>query len=158
MNLKNYRNSLGISSIVAADVCNVPLRTYQRYESDNKYGSPLKRSAMINILKNHFSSKKESKVLEREFIKKKVSKVLSGYKKRVGYCYLFGSYAKGQPKDSSDINLLISTSVTRLVFAGIKDELEETLNKKVDLKGVSDIKNNVDLIDEIMKNGIKIYG
>lgn len=158
MNLKNYRNSLGISSIVAADICNVPLRTYQRYESDNKYGSPLKRSAMINILNNYFSNKKESKILEKEYIKKKVSTVLARYKKRVEYCYLFGSYAKGHPKDISDINLLISTNVNKLLFIGIKDELEETLNKKVDLKRVSDIKNNVDIINEIMKNGIKIYG
>ncbi len=47
---------------------------------------------------------------------------------------IFGSYARGEAKKRSDIDILIQPPKgTGLEFVGIKLELEEKLGKKVDL-------------------------
>lgn len=48
--------------------------------------------------------------------------------------YLFGSYARGDAKDSSDIDLRIDRgSIRGLQFAGPLGDLEDALHTKVDL-------------------------
>ena len=55
---------------------------------------------------------------------------------------IFGSYAKGESKRGSDIDILvdIKKEISLLDFIGIKLELEEVLKKKVDLVEYSTIK------------------
>ena len=71
---------------------------------------------------------------------------------------MFGSYSKGYAKDNSDIDLCISTSLTGVAFVGLIEELREALNKRIDLLRTNDLKDNIELVEEIMKSGIKIYG
>ena len=71
---------------------------------------------------------------------------------------MFGSYSKGYAKDNSDIDLCISTSLTGVAFVGLIEELREALNKRIDLLRINDLKDNIELVEEIMKSGIKIYG
>ena len=80
------------------------------------------------------------------------------YKDMVEFCYLFGSYAKGYAKETSDVDLCVSTSLSGLKYVGLAESLRIVLNKKVDLIRLSDLSNNVGLVSEIMKDGIKIYG
>ena len=49
--------------------------------------------------------------------------------------YLFGSYARGEAKESSDIDIYCSKgNIKTLIDQGIlEDELEKALNKKVDI-------------------------
>src|SRR3989338_3161874 len=55
---------------------------------------------------------------------------------------IFGSVARGEAKKKSDIDLLIKTrrTVSLFDFVGIKLELEEELNHKVDLVDYGAIK------------------
>ena len=76
----------------------------------------------------------------------------------VEYCYLFGSYAKGLATESSDIDLVIETSLTGIKFFGLIEELREQLKKRVEVITVSSLEKNVDLIGEILRDGIKVYG
>ena len=76
----------------------------------------------------------------------------------VNFCYLFGSYAKEKAKPSSDVDLLISVNVKGLKFYGLVEELRTALHKKVDVLDINQLKNNMELIQEILKDGIKIYG
>lgn len=149
---------MGISSTEASNACDMPLRTYQRYEQNDLYGNELKRKAIFDILKDKYEVTEEKGILKIDEIKIKVTKILNKYKDEVKLCYLFGSYAKGYAKDNSDIDLCISTSLTGLKFIGLSGELREELNKNIDLLRLSDIQNNIDLLNEIMKDGIKIYG
>lgn len=82
--------------------------------------------------------------------------VFSSYE--VNFCYLFGSYAKGKANETSDIDLLISSNVTGVKFFGLIEELREQLKKKVDLLDILQLNNNQTLLQEILKDGIKIYG
>ena len=74
------------------------------------------------------------------------------------YAYLFGSYAKGRATGVSDVDILVSTSVTGIEFFGLVEELRTELHKKVDVLDKNQLKENLELTEEILKNGIKIYG
>ena len=58
----------------------------------------------------------------------------------------------------SDIDLLIDSDITGLDFFGLVEELRQTLHKKIDLLRINQLENNQELLREIMKDGIKIYG
>ena len=60
-------------------------------------------------------------------------------------------------KEASDIDLLISSNATGIKFFGLIEELRENLKKKVDLLDVNQLNNNLELLKEILKEGIKIY-
>lgn len=158
MTLKEYRISLGITIKEAAMTTGVALRTYNRYEQDDNYGDNLKRDAIINLLKNHYEITEDKGLLSIEKIKKIVKSVLDNHKKQINFCYLFGSYSKGYAKENSDIDLCISTTLTGLRFVGLIEELRQALHKRIDLIRLSDLSENMELVTEIMKDGIKIYG
>ncbi len=65
--------------------------------------------------------------------------------------YLFGSYARGEAKDSSDIDIYCNQgNIKTLIDQGLlEDELESSLNKKVDIIFDSSY------IDEYFKQQIK---
>ena len=155
--LKEYRQQLGITIKEASNVCNVPLRTYIRYENDDNYGNVLKRNQMLLILKDKYEITEEKGILTIDNIKSTVVSVLSKYSDEVSFCYLFGSYAKGYAKDDSDVDLCISTSISGLSFFGLIEELRLALHKKVDLIRLCDLHSNIELINEIMCDGIRIY-
>ena len=74
-------------------------------------------------------NKKKSADIEK--IKNKIVPVLKKHKvKRAG---IFGSYATGEQTKNSDIDILIEFNGSLLDMAGIKIELEEKLQKKVDI-------------------------
>ena len=89
-------------------------------------------------------------------IQRKCSEVFEKYE--VNFCYLFGSYAKGKETPNSDVDLLISTNVKGLKFYGLVEELRITLRKRVDVLDMNQLKGNLELTEEIMKEGEKIYG
>lgn len=76
----------------------------------------------------------------------------------VKFCYLFGSYAKGKETPVSDVDLLISTDVKGLKFYGMVEELRTNLRKRVEVLDMNQLKENPELTEEILKDGIKIYG
>ncbi|MBQ8043950.1 MAG: nucleotidyltransferase domain-containing protein, partial [Clostridia bacterium] len=91
-----------------------------------------------------------------ENIKVRCKKVFEQY--NVNYCYLFGSYAKDKATPTSDVDLLICTDVKGLKFYGLIEDIRETLCKKVDVLDINQLKDNFELTEEILKDGIKIYG
>lgn len=78
-------------------------------------------------------------------------------KYEVEYCYLSGSCAKGQTTESSDVDLLISTSISGIHFFDLVESIREGLKKKVDVLSCEQLNNNPELINEILKDGVKIY-
>ena len=73
----------------------------------------------MSLLKEKYEITEEKGILDIEYIKNRVAEVLSKYKEEVSFCYLFGSYAKGYVKATSDIDLCISCSLTGLSFIGL---------------------------------------
>ena len=94
----------------------------------------LELSKKEKIADEQLLSKKISKTnKEIEKIKAKIIKILKRNNvKRAG---IFGSYARGDYKKNSDIDILVDIpkDVNLFGFVGIKLELEDKLGKKVDL-------------------------
>lgn len=159
MSLLEVRNKYRLSQIEAANIVNIPVRTYRRYEKDENYGSSLKRDAIIFKLNENCEINEEKGVLSIIEIKEKINDLFEKeYKNQIDFCYLFGSYAKGTAKENSDVDLYISSSLTGLKFVGLMEAIRICLNKKIDLIRDSELNDNSQLINEIFKSGIKIYG
>ena len=75
----------------------------------------------------------------------------------VEFCYLFGSYSRAEANERSDVDLLVSTTVTGMDFYGMAERLRQALQKKVDLLGLEQLNKNPELLHDILSDGIKIY-
>ena len=157
MTLIETRKEFGLSQQAAANIARMPLRSYVRYEGDNEYGSVLKREAIIKAIIAECEITEDKGVLSLDQIMKGVRNVLEkDYKESVSLCYLFGSYAKGYASDKSDVDLCVSTSLTGLDYAGLAEDLHRELHKTIELVRLNNASK--ELIYEIMKDGIKVYG
>ena len=158
MNLKEFRKKLNITLAEASKATSVPLRTYIRYENDEKYGNNIKRYAIIDALNKKYSINENKGIYQIEEIKTICNDVFLQYEGKIKFCYLFGSYSKGYASETSDIDLLIDTDITGLEFIGLIENLHTSLHKEIDLIRLKDLQDNINLIEEVMKDGIKIYG
>ena len=156
MTLKELRINKGLTQSKCAKFLGIPIRTYVRYENDDGKSDTIKYQYMIEKLNEYGIVDEEHGILTLDQIKEICTQVFSDYE--VEFCYLFGSYAKGKAKETSDVDLLISVNVTGIKFFGLIEELREQLKKKVDLLDTLQLNNNQALLKEILKDGIKIYG
>ena len=159
MELKSLRTKYQLSQQEAARLVGMPLRTYVRYERDATYGNPLKREMIARLLADSCEITETKGLLTVKAIQETVTNLFDKeYSGLIDFCYLYGSYAKGYAKESSDIDLCVSTSLGGLSFAGLSEKLRLALGKRVDLIRLNNLTDNIVLLGEIMKDGIKIYG
>ncbi len=153
--LKELRKAKGLTQEKASALLGISLRSYKTYENDESKSGTMKYNYMLQQLEKCVLLDEEHGVLTLDDIKNGCKSVLDEYP--VKYCILFGSYSKGTATDNSDVDLLISTDITGLRFFGIAERLRTALKKKVDLLDLKQLSENGDLIDEILKDGIKVY-
>ena len=154
--LKDLRAEKKLTQQQVADLVGISLRSYKSYENDEKKVGTLKYNYMIQKLEEINPIDEEHGIIDVEYIKQKCEEVFEKYD--VNFCYLFGSYAKEKAKPTSDVDLLISVNVKGLKFYGLVEEIRTALHKKVDVLDINQLKDNLELIQEILKDGIKIYG
>ncbi len=154
--LKTLRIARHLTQQQAAEKIGISLRSYISYEKDESKASTTKYRFLLQEMERLVPLDEEHGVLSIEGIKDTCKAVFDEY--GVDFCYLFGSYAKGKPTESSDVDLLIATSAKGLKYYGLVEQLRENLHKKVDLLDVNQLLNNKELLHEILKDGIKIYG
>lgn len=114
-----------------------------------------------DLLKDRFAS-----FFQLEKIKKLVTPVAE--KHRLKSVYVFGSYARNEADDESDVDILIDREGSTLhgIFGmnELCEELKETLGKDVDLVTLQSLrqpgtmKNNAAFVENVMKESVKIYG
>ncbi len=153
--LKKIRKEHHLTQAELANIINMPLRTYQNYETDEKRKGSFTYQRMMEIIDDYFRVDEEHGLVSVDEIKEVCNEVFSQYD--VSYCYLFGSYARGDARENSDIDLFISTSLTGLDFIELIEKLHSTLNKNVELIKSSEIEGFNKLVDDVLKEGIKIY-
>ena len=156
MTLKQLRKDKKLTQAECAKLLGIPLRTYQNYETDITKSDTMKYEFMMQKLNEYGIVDETHGILSVTQIKDICSEVLANYD--VEYCYLFGSYAKGKAREESDVDLLVSTSVSGIKFYDLVEVLRESLKKKVDVLNTEQLNGNTQLLDEILKHGVKIYG
>ena len=154
--LKTCRKQKKLTQQEAAKLLGVSLRSYITYENNEEKKTTPKYKFLMQELEKINPLDEENGILTIEDIRSTCEKVFLEY--QVEFCYLFGSYAKGKATGSSDVDLLISTETTGLRYYELTERLREGLHKKVDLLGVKQLLGNENLLTEILKEGIKIYG
>lgn len=119
-------------------------KTYYYRASSFREGNKIKKRRLylgVNLSSNNLKNKERiaDKRMKEEMIKKnlilfkdKIIKVLRKY--NIQKAGIFGSYARGEQKKKSDIDIIIEPpKKIGFGFVGIAYELEEELGKKVDL-------------------------
>ncbi len=155
MNLKEKRINLGLTQNQVSQIVGIPLRTYKNYENDTDKEDSIKYNYIMEKLDKFYFIDEETGILTIDKIADECRKVFEDYD--VEYCYLFGSYSTGNAQESSDVDLLLSANINGLDFFGLVEKLRLGLHKKVDLLLVNQLENNLTLIHDILKDGIKIY-
>ncbi len=156
MSLKELRAEKGLTQVKCAEYLRIPLRSYKRYEADESKVNPIKYEYMIRRLQTFGLLDETHGTLTIDQIKAICAEIFPDY--AVEYGYLFGSYAKGKETETSDVDLLVSLPVDGLRFFELLERLRERLKKKVDLLDAAQLNNNPALVQEILRDGIKIYG
>ena len=72
---------------------------------------------------------------------------------------LFGSYATGKATEKSDIDIMVDShgKLVNMNFYGVLYEISESLDKKIDLFEITEIKKGSSLFNEIYNKGIVLY-
>lgn len=154
--IKELRREKKLTQQQVAEALGISLRSYKSYENDTDKVGTLKYNYILDKLNAINPIDEEHGILDLEYIKEKCDSIFSEYPVR--YCVLFGSYAKGKAVGTSDVDLLVSSDVKGLKFYGMVEKLRTSLHKRVDVLSLEQLKDNLELTDEILKDGIRIYG
>ncbi|MCR4624843.1 MAG: nucleotidyltransferase domain-containing protein [Lachnospiraceae bacterium] len=154
--IKTLRTEKRLTQSQAAELLGISLRSYISYENEKEKEGTLKYNYIFDKLSTINPIDEDHGILDISFIKDKCGEVFKEYP--VHYCVLFGSYAKGKAGETSDIDLLISSDVKGLKFFGMVERLRNTLHKRIDALNIEQLKDNLELTEEILKDGIRIYG
>ena len=153
---EELRKQKGLTQVECAKYLEIPIRTYQNYETDETKASSMKYAFMMQKLEQYGFVDETHGLLTIQQITDACNDAFANLD--IEYCYLFGSYAKGKATESSDVDLLISTSVSGMRFFDLVESLREKMKKKVDVLNREQLNNNPELTNEILKDGVKIYG
>ena len=70
---------------------------------------------------------------------------------------LFGSYAKGNPGENSDIDLLVDSGLRGLKFISLYEDINQLIGCDVDLFDITQIEKNSRIENEIAATGVIIH-
>ncbi len=154
--LKELRIEKKMTQKQVSELVGISLRSYKTYENDTNKSGTLKYNYIVEKLKQINPIDENHGVLDVEDIRLKCAQVFEKYE--IEFCYLFGSYAKNRAVPTSDVDLLISANIKGIKFYGLVEELRNVLHKKVDVLDVNQLRDNLELTQEILKEGIKLYG
>lgn len=154
MDLVEIRKQNGLTQKEAATLIGIPYRTYIRYEENEGYSYSYKYRMIVDDLTNKLRVDEEHGILSIERIKSELLPIF--HKHNINYCYLFGSYSRGEARENSDVDLLIDTDITGMQFFELVEEIRTALHKKIDLLRLKDLSSDNPIILKILKEGIRI--
>ena len=109
-------------------------KIYLQLESFQKIPKP-SETFLKNLHNIHSMAVTKTKKNEMQKLKPKIANILK--KRGIKRAGIFGSYARGDYKKTSDIDILVeiprNMKFSLLDFVGLKYELEDAIGKKVDL-------------------------
>ena len=153
--LRTIRKNIGLTQEEAAKMVGVSRRTYQTYEEQEIMNKA--REEILAALKKIEGIDLNEFVLNPKIIKKRCEQVFVNHPEVV-CAYLYGSYARGEATFESDVDILVVEHGMGLDFFGMAVELEKVLGKQVDLQTHRQAAGDEFFIEQILKEGIKIYG
>ena len=154
--LRQKRKELGLTQIQAANICGVSRRTYQTYEETDIINDTF--NDLLGILNEIGVLDGSNYVSNVKYIKQVCNRLFKEKYPEIKCAYLFGSYARNEATGKSDIDILVVCPPIGMRFYKIASDLEEQLHKQVDLHTHRQLSNNEKFLEEVLKDGVKIYG
>ena len=158
--IKLIRHNLGMTQKAFSTYLDIPLKTIRNWEQGIRRPSDWMLSLIIDkALDFHRETAAKTDeshgILSYLQIKNRVFEVAEKY--RIGKVTLFGSYAKGEATETSDVDLFIDSEIEGLSFFGLTEEFRETLRKNVDLLSPKTVISGSAVDREIKDTGIPVY-
>lgn len=157
--IKEARLEYKLTQKDMSEITQIPLRTIENWETGKRKPSPWVEKLVIDYL--HQYPVNDNGIVTEKFgvytleqIKKQIF-VLS-YNYPFQKVVLFGSYAKGKAKPSSDIDFVVDGVFEGLSFFALLEDMTNSFVKNVDLFHLSQFTEGSPMIDEMMK-GIIVY-
>ncbi|MBQ2714830.1 MAG: nucleotidyltransferase domain-containing protein, partial [Clostridia bacterium] len=94
-------------------------------------------------------------LLSIEKIKEVCESIFKEY--NIECAYLVGSYAKGEENETSNVDIFVLVREDNYNLDEMVEILRENLKKKINLLDILNLKNNIDLVQDVLRDGIKIY-
>ena len=100
--------------------------------------------------------KQENNILTMDVIKALISNLVKKYKAE--YVILFGSYARGEANEESDIDIIIvgGQHFSALDVLAFGEELRELTHKKVDAFELREVEKDTEFYQNILREGVRI--
>jgi predicted nucleotidyltransferase len=98
----------------------------------------------------------ENRIYKIEEIKSRLTPVFeeNGVKSAI----LFGSYARGEAREKSDVDLLVDSGLMGFDFFGMVEYVRMALDKRVDVVEAMYVEKGSRIDNEIRATGVRIYG
>ena len=154
--LKRQRLLRKLTQKEAAERIGVSLRTYVTYENNEQKEKTAKYRFFLAEILEASRVDEDHGVLTVEEIRNACGQVFEKYP--VDFAVLFGSYAKGNATESSDVDIVVATELSGLRFFELAEVLRTTLHKRVDLLDYKQLIGNEQLLYEVLLSGVRIYG
>jgi len=158
--LKAVRENLGLTQLDVSKLIGIPINTIRNWEQETRTPSEWALNLLIDRILRESNDQQTvidevTGILSFLSIKKIVASVSKRYD--IERIYLFGSYAKGQAKESSDVDLYMKSNLYGLEYFEFVEQLRENLNKKVEVLSNKTVQEHSKIDDEIKKTGVLIY-
>jgi len=157
--IKEARAEYGLTQKELSEITDIPLRTIENWESGKRTPSPWVEKMVYSYLKQYPKNQNgivtETKgIYEVNQIKDALLPLIIKYD--INKIVLYGSYAKGKQEPLSDIDLVVDGDIKGIKFFGLLEDVNNALVKSVDLIHLSQIDNNSEIYENIMK-GLVLY-
>jgi predicted nucleotidyltransferase len=158
--IKQARVNTGLTQDELSQLIGMPVKTLRNWEQEirkpNQWTVDLIIDRILREKNERMMKHNELKgILSFLTIKKKVNEIAKKYD--INKIYLFGSYAKGEAKEHSDIDLYMEADLFGLNYFGFTEELRNAIGKKIDLLSDKTIIESSIIYEEIKKTGVLIY-
>ena len=154
--LKELRKQANLTQLKASNLFHVSLRTYITYENDISKINTITYQYMLNEFEKMLLVDEMHGILTIDKIQNICNEVFNT--SSIRYCYLFGDYAKNCANEKSPVKLLISSRLTGPAYFNMIETIRKNIVKKTEIYTVDRLLYNKEIIEEILKNGLKISG
>ena len=98
----------------------------------------------------------DKQIFSLEHIARKIKPLAEKY--RVQEIYLFGSYARGEADENSDLDFLVygGEKFKRTMIFALAEEIRELLKKKVDVFEIHELNQESDFYKTVMKEKVLV--
>ena len=158
--ISEARKELGLTQVEAAKALNISRRKLQNYEAMESEENYLDNSIYEEILKqisDYVVDETHGFVTFYQI--KHAANLVFGKHEQVKCAYLFGSYARGEQTEKSDVDIFVVVKGPMgMEYYGMAADLSEILHKQIDLVSLNQVVGSEPFLERLLREGVKIYG